>query len=78
MGEHIHFKDGKFNVWSNTSDSYVYDKWLDKEAVRKEYVASRLYRATLDAIEQVNEGIDKAEANKGCSIRIENLRCSKT
>ena len=77
MGEHIHFKDGKYNVWSSITDSYHYEKWLDPEPFFNEYLASRLYFETKKLIGDIKEGMKEAEENKGCSIPYPNMRCSK-
>ena len=77
MGQHIHFKNGKFNVWSSTVDAYVMQEWLPKDDFMKEYIATELYFKYKEILEKMLEGMKDAELNKGCSIPIPTLRCSK-
>jgi hypothetical protein len=77
LGQHIHFKDGKFNVWSTMVDAYVMQKWLPKDEFMKEYIATELYFKYKEILESMIEGMTSAETNNGCSIPYPTLRCTK-
>jgi hypothetical protein len=42
MGWHIHKKDGKFNIWSTITDSYLIDQWVNEQYIRDAYIQGRL------------------------------------
>lgn len=77
MGHHIHFKDGKFNVWSTVTDSYEYEQWLERESFFKDFVATETYFAVKKIVEDAKEGMVEAEKNNGCSIPYPNMRCKR-
>lgn len=33
MGWHVHYKDGKFNIWSTIVDEYILEDWTTEEVI---------------------------------------------
>jgi hypothetical protein len=58
---HIHFKDGKFAIWSTIVDDYI-TEWGTEEEVKQGYLEGG-HTGDIDAF------IRKARENKGCSFR---------
>ena len=73
MGSHVHFKDGKFNVWSTVTDSYVLKEWSSD----KEVVDYFVQRAIIKAVDDAKEMVDEAHKNNGCSIPYPTYRCKE-
>ena len=72
MGRHIHFKDGKFNLWSTVIDSYELSEWVDEETVIQAFMEIEAERAKEIAKEAV-----KIAKEYGCSVRLPTFRCSR-
>jgi len=68
MGYHVHFKEGKFAVWSTTVDSYV-TEWGSEDDI----IAFICRDAISDAIRSARGSIERAKENgkntfrRGCS-----------
>ena len=73
MARHVHFKDGKFNLWSTIIDAYELSEWVDEPTIIQAYKEIAIEQATRDA----KEGIEAAKRNGGCSVRFEQFRCKK-
>jgi len=71
MGYHVHFKEGKFAVWSTTVDSYV-TEWGSEDDV----IAFVCQSAISDAVRDARTSIERAKENGGCSA-YKPFRCSK-
>lgn len=71
MGWHVHFKDGKFNIWSTIVDSYLLTEWVDEEAIVQAYRE----HALKDAEEAARKNIHEAKYGiRGCSA-LEPFKC---
>lgn len=65
MGQHIHFKDGKFAVWSTVSDHYESDWMTEAELIR--WLRIDAIADAIDEFErEIPARIERAKAN-GCS-----------
>jgi len=73
MGRHIHYKDGKFNIWSTIIDAYELKEWVPQEGIVEAFVQL----ATEEAAFRANEACAAAIINNGCSIRFQQFRCVK-
>lgn len=71
MGWHVHFKNGKFNIWSTIVDDYVLSEWVDESMIIQVYKE----RAIIDAERDAEELIKNARKNNGCSIPFPIFRC---
>lgn len=76
MGWHIHKKDGKFNIWSTITDSYLIDQWVNEQYVRDAYIQGRLEEME----KQIKEGADKMikEAKESGFCGVSYYKCSVT
>jgi len=74
MGQHIHFKDGKYNVWSTVTDSYIFDEWLEEEEFAREYLANRIYWKIIEEVKSIKEGMVESK-NGGCSLPYPTYKC---
>lgn len=45
MGWHVHFKDGKYQIWSTFTDSYLLQDWVDAETIEAAYIERETERA---------------------------------
>lgn len=68
LGNCIHFKDGKYRVWSSYTDSFVTD-WLTKD----ELYNMLLKVAIEDDKRILQERFERAKKH-GCSIRVKGIR----
>jgi hypothetical protein len=73
MGWHVHFKNGKYNIWSTVVDDYILKEWVDPKIIIAAYVEKAAEDAAKDAIELIK----LATENKGCSVRFKNFQCDK-
>lgn len=73
MGRHVHYKDGKFNLWSTVIDRYELKEWVPVEGI----VAALVQVAVEDATMRAHEACAAAVENNGCSIRFPSFRCDK-
>jgi len=74
MGWHIHRKNGKYNIWSTVTDSYLLDQWVDAETVKTAYVEGRLEVAEKSLRDDVDEMVRNTE-NNFCGLRF--MKCSE-
>ena len=71
MGNHIHFKDGKYAIWSTIVDQYT-TEWTDDETyIVSVWLQMEIYRA-LNSLKSLLPNARK----HGCSIA-HGFRCSK-
>jgi len=68
MGHHIHFKDGKFNIWSTITDSYLIDQWINEQYVRDAYIKGRLEEMEKQIKEDADKMIKEAKESGFCGI----------
>lgn len=62
MGRHVHYKDGKFNLWSTVTDEYELAEWVDEETIVQAFVEIEVERAK----ELAKKAIEMAKKH-GCS-----------
>jgi len=61
MGWHVHFKKGKYAIWSTIIDGYI-TKWTDEETIKEVFKEDAVERALILA----KSSIERAK-NEGCS-----------
>ena len=72
MGRHVHYKNGKFNIWSTVIDAYELREWVDEATIIEAFKELAVERAVTEAKEMIAE----AKENDGCSVRF-GFRCAK-
>lgn len=77
MTWHIHFKNGKFNIWDTVTDAYILNKWVNEDTVRRLYIEGRLEEEKLKLKDKVKELIDTAKENGFCSVRFIPFQCKE-
>lgn len=73
MGRHVHFKDGKFNIWSTIIDAYELKEWVSEEVIVEAFKELAVTRA----IKEAKELCLHARNNNGCSIPYADFRCNE-
>lgn len=68
---HVHFKDGKFNIWSTIIDEYILTEWVSENVIIEVYQE----KAKEEAKETAQINIDHAKKHK-CSAMLP-FRCEK-
>jgi hypothetical protein len=71
MGRHVHFKNGKFNLWSTVIDRYELSEWVDEETIIQAFVEIAVDRAKDNAKHQI-----QMAKKHGCSALLP-IRCSR-
>ena len=74
MGWHIHFKNGKYAIWSTIVDDYV-TTWGSEKEVREYYIRKRLQDCAKQIIQDSKDLTKQAKENNGCSVPYVNARC---
>jgi hypothetical protein len=69
MSWHVHYKDGKFNVWSSVVDAYILPEWTTDLAIENLYAE----HAAKEALRVARENIANARGD-GCSL-LRPFRC---
>lgn len=49
MGWHIHYKDGKYQIWSTVVDDYLLKDWVSAEVIEQAYIEQATERAKASA-----------------------------
>lgn len=73
MGWHIHQKNGKFNIWSTVTNSYLLE-WTDADTIKQYFIDSQLEEYKRRLTDEANIAVFEA-GKKGCSIRYSNMCC---
>lgn len=74
LGWHIHTKNGKFNIWSTITDSYLIDQWVDEKYVKDVYIAWRLEDEEKRLKYAAEEMVKNAKESGFCGLSF--MRCS--
>lgn len=69
---HVHFKDGKFNIWDTIEDKYLIEVWVNSEDIEEIYAET----AAEDARSMAITNIVNAKKD-GCSA-LRSFRCDLT
>jgi hypothetical protein len=75
MGWHIHFKNGKYAIWSTIVDDYV-TTWGSEQEIKQYYIRKRLQDFAKQVIQDSEEVTKQARENNGCSVPYINIRCN--
>ena len=54
---HVHYKEGKYQIWSTIVDAYILTHWVDKNIILEAYAE----RARADALVIAHANIDRAK-----------------
>jgi hypothetical protein len=38
LGWHVHYLNGKYNIWSTVVDAYLIEEWTDEDEIIKTFV----------------------------------------